>query len=282
MSPLPALAASLLLAGGARPETPSLKWEKSFEEAIKKAKAGAKPVLIDFWAEWCGWCHRLDQTTYVDPRVVKLGEAFVAVKVDTEGSAKQAAVAERYDVAQLPTILFVSPQGRVILRVNGFQGPGQFPATMEKARETGVKVIAWEAAIDKDSEDAHALMKLGMHLFEQEFYAESRELLSRAARHDGKSPVPDRKKARMLIGIIQTYDKKYAEAEDALKQALALKPPDEIEPRLLFVLGRTYLNWGKQDKARLVMEQLLADYPGSPVSAKAREALEALNKSKNR
>jgi tetratricopeptide (TPR) repeat protein len=141
--------------------------------------------------------------------------------------------------------------------------------------------MAWEAAIDKDSQDAHALMKLGMHLFEQEFYAESRELLSRALHSDGKSPIPERKKTRMLIGIIQTYDKKYADAEDALKQALALKPPDEIEPRLLFVLGRTYVNWGKPDKARLVMEQLLADYPGSPVAAKARETLEALNKKRD-
>jgi tetratricopeptide (TPR) repeat protein len=238
--------------------------------------------MIDFWAEWCGWCHRLDQTTYVDPRVLKLGEDFVTVKVDVEGGGRQAALAERYDaVEKLPTILFVTPQGRVILRVNGFQGPGQFPATMEKARDIGGRVMAWEAAIEKDARDAQALMQLGVHLFEQELYTESRELLLRAARYDEKSPVPARKRTRMLIGIIQTYDKKYAEAEDALKQALALKPADELEPRLLFVLGRAYVNWGKQDKARSVMQQILAEYPGSPVSAKARDTLEALNRKKD-
>jgi thioredoxin-like negative regulator of GroEL len=278
MSLLPALAAALLLAGGPGHDKVSLKWEKGFDEALKKAKATGKPVMIDFWAEWCGWCHRLDQTTYVDPRVVKLGEHFVTVKIDTEAGGKQTAIAERYDVGQLPTILFLSPRGRVILRVTGFQGPGKFPSSMEKARETGASVMEWEAALDKDAKDAQALMKLGLHLFEQEVYEESRDLLARAARHDEKSPVPARKRTRMLIGIIQTYDKKYAEAEDALKQALALKPPDELEPRLLFVLGRAYVNWGKQDKARSVMQQILAEYPGSPVSAKARDTLEALNK----
>lgn len=277
MSVLPALAAALLLLGPGH-EKVSLKWEKGFDEALKKAKAAGKPVMIDFWAEWCGWCHRLDQTTYVDPRVVKLGEDFVTLKIDTEAGGRQTAIAERYDVSQLPTILFVSPQGRVILRVTGFQGPGKFPSTMEKARDVGARVMGWEAAIDKDGKEANALMQLGVHLFEQEFYGESRELLARAARHDEKSPVPARKRTRMLIGIIQTYDKKYAEAEDALKQALALKPPDELEPRLLFVLGRAYVNWGKQDKARSVMQQILAEYPGSPVSAKARDTLEALSK----
>jgi thioredoxin-like negative regulator of GroEL len=278
-SPFSALALTLLLGGG--PGKQSLQFEKGFDEALKKAKAAGKPVMIDFWAEWCGWCHRLHQTTYVDPRVVKLGEDFVVVKIDTEAGGRQTAIAQRYDVQTLPTILFVSPLGRVVLRVNGFQGPGQFPSTLEKARHVAGKVMAWEAAIEKDGKDAHALMKLGTHLFEQEVYEESRELLARAARHDEREAVSDRKRTRMLIGIIQTYDKKYADAEDVLKDALALKPPDELEPRLLFVLGRTYVNWGKQDKARTVMQEILSAYPASPVAAKARETLAALDR-KNR
>jgi thioredoxin-like negative regulator of GroEL len=278
LGPFSAVALALLLGGGGKP---SLQWERGFDEALKKAKAAGKPVMIDFWAEWCGWCHRLHQTTYVDPRVVKLGEDFVAVRIDTEAGGRQTAIAQRYEVQTLPTILFVSPLGRVVLRVNGFQGPGQFPATLEKARHVAARVMAWEAAIETDGKDAHALMKLGTHLFEQEVYEESRELLSRAARHDQRDPVSERKRTRMLIGIIQTYDKKYPEAEDVLKDALALKPPDELEPRLLFVLGRTYVNWGKLDKARTAMQEILSAYSASPVAAKARETLAALDR-KNR
>ncbi len=281
MTPSPFCAVALLLLLGGGPGKASLQWERGFDEALKKAKGAGKPVMIDFWAEWCGWCHRLHQTTYVDPRVLKLGEDFVAVKIDTEAGGRQTAIAQRYDVQTLPTILFVSPLGRVVLRVNGFQGPGQFPSTLEKARHVAGRVMAWEAAIERDGKDAHALMKLGTHLFEQEVYEESRELLARAARHDERDAVSDRKRTRMLIGIIQTYDKRYSDAEDVLKDALALKPPDELEPRLLFVLGRTYVNWGKLDKARTVMQEILSAYPASPVAAKARETLAALDR-KNR
>src|SRR6266480_2577257 len=271
-----ALLVALVLGGPAAGQSP-VKWEHRLEDALKKAKSSGKPVMIDFWAEWCGWCHRLDQTTYVDPEVTRLVTAdFIAVKIDTEAGKRSAEIASKYGVQSLPTIAFISPSGRPIDRISGFQGPGPFPSTLETVKAKATKVIGWETALDKDSQDAAALFQLGIHMFEQESYEESRDLLRRAAEVDMRRPVADRKQARMLIGIIDRYDAKYQRAEAVLKEGLALEPATDFDPKMLYVLGRVYAAWNKTAEARATLNRVLSEYPASSVAQKARETLVAL------
>jgi thiol-disulfide isomerase/thioredoxin len=272
------LVAVLVLGGAPAGGAAGIHWERSFETAVQKGKAQRKPLMLDFWADWCGWCHRLDETTYVDPEVVRLSKGFVPVKVNTEGGRSETLVALKYSVSDLPTVIFVSPSGRPILRLSGFRGPEQFPQVMTAAREAANQVLGWEGALDKDPKNAEALLRLGVYLFEQEAYEESRDLLVQATRVDAIRPVGDRKQGRMMLGIIRHYEHRYPDAESLLKEALALRPPGPYEAQLLYILGRTYKAWGRADQARETLKKVVETYPESPFAQRAQETLLALDR----
>jgi thiol-disulfide isomerase/thioredoxin len=284
---IPLVAMSLLMAGGARHETvapappsASIKWERSFEEAQKKARKSGKPMIVDFWAEWCGWCDRLNRTTYVDPDVVRRAQDFVAVKIDTEGSKKEREITARYEVGSLPTILFLSPDGRQLRRVNSFQSGYQFPFTMQEALEIGRGVIAWEAALARNPDDAEALAGLGAHLYDigtreaqQQCLDEARELLTKAVATDADSPLEERRRSRMLLAILHNIEHDFSGAERLVKDALSLGPQSDDAPRLLFVLGRTYLSAGRRTESVETFQIIIREYPQSPLAEKARETI---------
>ena len=95
-----------------------------------KAKKENKPALIDFYADWCGWCERLDKDTYTDPKVIDLSKRFVMIKVNTEGE-RRATI--KYGVRSLPTIVITDAAAREIGRVTGYRPASSFLNEMQVA-----------------------------------------------------------------------------------------------------------------------------------------------------
>lgn len=57
----------------------------SFEEAVNRSETEPKKLFIDVYTHWCGWCKKMDKTTFTEPEVVKLlNEKFYPVKLDAE------------------------------------------------------------------------------------------------------------------------------------------------------------------------------------------------------
>src|SRR5262249_57768044 len=111
-------------------------------------------------------------------------------------------------------------------------------------------------------------------VLEIEAYADSGELLERAVKFDAERPSSQRKQARLLLAVIlKTYDENFSRAETLLKQGLAIHPADAYDAKLLYVLGRTYISWGKRDQAREALQEVVKSHADSPVAQKARETL---------
>lgn len=60
-------------------------WYSDWDAGMKDAKTAGRPVIVDFYAEWCKWCKVMDEKTFSDPMVRKaFSEGWVTIRVDTE------------------------------------------------------------------------------------------------------------------------------------------------------------------------------------------------------
>lgn len=116
-------------------------WQPYSEQLLKKAISVEKPVIIDFYADWCAPCRELEQITFHDPEIVKLAENdFVMIKVDLtrKGDPINENLVRQYDVRGVPTVVFLARDGRERrdLRVVDFLPPAQFIKHMGVVRNT--------------------------------------------------------------------------------------------------------------------------------------------------
>jgi thioredoxin-related protein len=74
----------VIVAGTRNPNAESIHW-MSFTDAVKLNEKDQKKVFVDVYTKWCGWCKRMDASTYEDPSVVAyINKNFHAVKLDAE------------------------------------------------------------------------------------------------------------------------------------------------------------------------------------------------------
>ena len=86
----------------------------SWSEALSKAQTENKPIMIDFYTDWCKWCDELDSKTYSDDELSTfLNDNFICVKINGDNSSLDGT----YSVGGYPTIVFTYPDGTEINRM---------------------------------------------------------------------------------------------------------------------------------------------------------------------
>ncbi len=89
-------------------------WIKATEEAINQAKREKKPVILDFGAEWCAACRKLENETLSSSKVADALNRFFTMKVDmTRPTPPTEKLRQTYKVVGFPTLVFIDSDGNV-------------------------------------------------------------------------------------------------------------------------------------------------------------------------
>ena len=123
--PLPAAAPAHAL------DFQAIKGADGFDAAM--AAARGRPVMLDFYADWCIECVRMENTTFRDPRVVAALADYVLLRADvTANDAQDKALLKRFKLFGPPAILFFDRQGReqTAQRLVGYKNADEFLAIL--------------------------------------------------------------------------------------------------------------------------------------------------------
>lgn len=135
------LVGSLMSFSGDKQEVDWHGWNKGYSKGLDKGKV----ILVDVYTDWCGWCKKMDKTTYSNKEIVNMVEEnFVPIKFNPEedktytidgnevGGRKLLQIISNGNHSGYPSTYFLFPSRREIKKVPGYKGPGKFKKALKK------------------------------------------------------------------------------------------------------------------------------------------------------
>ncbi|MBI9075667.1 MAG: thioredoxin family protein [Desulfatibacillum sp.] len=122
----------------------AIKWT-SLSEAQSRAKNSSKQVYFHFYTDWCGYCKKMDATTFKDPKVIKyLNDHFLSVKLNPEKGDDAKKLASQYRVRGFPAHGFSADGQTPLTAQPGYMAPEQFMMILEFLGSDSYKTMSFQ------------------------------------------------------------------------------------------------------------------------------------------
>lgn len=257
-----ALGIGLPLAAQPPAQEPSkIQWAANFKAALEQAKIGNRPVFVDIYADWCGWCKRLDQEVFTQASVARmLNDNFVPVKVDGD---KEPDFSQNYAIEGLPTMLVLEADGSEIGRIAGYKTAEALQKELTEILRARVMLHDLKAALAKKPDDLKTLYQLGTLCWNLQRFEETAQYLGRAVEKDTQKTVVNRERALLPLaksfGLSGSPDRGIGYIEQFIKEFPA--SPQIAEAR--FIRAVMLMELGKNAEARQATQALLNEPEGA-------------------
>ena len=148
------LVAALLLGGCSsdKADASGLEWNE-YWPGMNLAQETDKNIIINFYADWCSYCKKMDSETFTDRRVVEyLKNNFVLIKVNADKSKD---IAQAYMARSLPTTWFLKSDGEKIAPLPGYFPPDNFLIVAKYIGSGSYETVKFDEYVEKEMYKSH-------------------------------------------------------------------------------------------------------------------------------
>lgn len=239
-------------------------WHKSVGAAQKVAQSKNQLILVDMFAQWCGWCHRFEREVFPSEVFQNATQDIVLLRLDTEDRAEGTQYAAKFGVTQLPTFLLLAPDLSLAGVIRGYAPPKEFVASLTSTRNdysTFMKRVKGESALAKDPKGR---LDLAKEFMERAAFDKSEPRLKKLMTEKGV-PAAIRDEAYYNLAMSYAMQSRFDEGLKTVRALQQLSKLGESVERARLLAGQIYLQQGNLLSAANEFRSFKQTYPNSPL-----------------
>src|SRR5581483_6848332 len=241
-------------------------WFKDMDRAIEAATKENKPMMVEFWADWCAACKVMEKEIYPDPKLsAAIREKLVAVRINYD---LQQELVHKYNVPALPYIVFTNSYGTELLHQRGIIEAPDLTAVVNALPADVSELNRLDRGLQEDKNNVQNLVAMGREMRRSGFYESSSNYYNRALKQDAiKKDAAQREAILYDIGLnaLELQDGK--QAISVFERCLKEFPKSARRPDFLLGVSKAYAIEDKKDKAQKSLDALFEGFPDSPAAA---------------
>lgn len=279
-APLAALLLVGVFAAASPPPASAERWPSDLAAAKAQAAREGRLIVVDLFAEWCGWCKVLERDVFTKPVFEEFVRDKILVRLDVEDGAEGSRIQTRFEVFNLPTTLILDADEVLVGQIEGFTTAEPYVAQMRHAVEAFHRLdAAYDRAVSAPGETSpEQLRALAATFHERRDGERAAALYQRLetlgwSEPQGEAMLPFRRAdALRLAG---RWEEAAAAANKARRLAVAAGNGEVVEA--IDLLGiQIATDLGDCEKRRSALEGFLRLHPKSAYTAKVASSLSAL------
>jgi thioredoxin-related protein len=259
-----------------------VEWKTDWQKELKAAAEANKPVIIDFYTDWCPHCKRMDKTTFKEESVLKYlaDENYVMIKVNPE---KDKAAEDKFKVYSYPTFVMFDGKGNEVDRMLGYYDGEKFVNALNGLKK-GIGTLDdlrnryQKTKGNATKENFELIDAIISKLVARADYPEALEMADETVRLDKDNKKDKAAGALHMKGYIYYKWKKYQKSVDELTAIHKIYPKSEQAAEGLASAAYYSQKMNKPEVTRDILQQFIELFPKHDYAQKAKEELDKINK----